>query len=418
MTQLAFVCVAVCAAAFAQNTNALVTADVLPKGVRAGVFVVGQGSVSHSLNEDGNRRSLVAPLNRTITLDDIAEAEPQVKTLERVLNGMNAEQLGSHLLMSNMYSDLRVTERRYVPGLLWGITENFSLGVIVPVVKRESEASFRIDNTDNTQAVLNRVGNIPQLREGVEEFISAGIDESLYVEQLFTSRGYTEPRSSSFTALGDIELESRFRYFQSTLHDSGLRFNIVFPTANHEVDLTNLIDRSAGKEVYSFRLGAVNSFRAIPQVLSFHAGFFGTYNAPSNVQRALPLDPNEPLANLNDPNQIEKVRLQRGSSFKSDLGVMLDFYKGAASLMASYIFETKASDTVSGNNGLDYARLMENTDSVEHGFEFTFELSSVPSFMDEVALAPVKLSFTWYQPYRGRNVLYAPYGRVDAILLF
>jgi hypothetical protein len=179
-----------------------------------------------------------------------------------------------------------------------------------------------------------------------------------------------------------------------------------------------LIDRSAGKEVFAFRLGSVNSFRAIPNVLSFHAGFFGTYNAPTRVLRALPKDPNEPLANLNDPEQIENVRMHRGASFKSDLGVMLDFYKGTTSLMASYIFETKASDTVSGDNGLDYNRLTENSYSWEHGFEFTLEVSSVPSFMDDLALAPAKLSFTWYQPYRGRNVIYAPYGRIDAILLF
>lgn len=407
---------------YSSLSHALVTAEVLPKGVRAGAFVIGQGSVSHSLNEDGNRRSLVAPLNRSITLDDVIEGDqevgPELETLRRVLNGMNAEQLGSHLLISNAYSDLEVTERRYVTGLLWGITEQLSVGMIVPVINRRSNVNFRIDNTDNAQTVLNRVGNIPLLREGVEEFIAAGIDEDLYVDRLFIQNGYERPSSSTFSALGDIEVESRMRYFQSTYFDAGMRFTTIFPTANHKVNLANLVDQPAGKEVFSFRLGSVNSFRAIPQVLSFHAGFFGTYNLPTNVLRALPKDPNAPLANLNDPEQIENVRLNRGASFKSDLGVMLDFYKGTASLMASYIYEVKAGDTVSGNNGLDYDRLMDGTNTSEHGMEFSFELSSVPSFMDDVALAPVKLSFTWYQPFKGRNVLYAPYGRIDAILLF
>jgi hypothetical protein len=228
MTRLLKIFILLALPCFSLNSIALVTADVLPKGVRAGAFVWGQGVVSHSFDENGNRSSLVSPLNRTITLDDIAEAEPQVKTLERVLNGMNAEQLGSHLLMSNMYSDLKVTEQRYVTGLLWGITERFSLGLLVPVVKRSSEASFRIDNTDNAQAVLNRLGNIPQLREGVEEFIAAGVNENLYVQEIFTANGYSVPESSSFSSLGDIEIESRYRFFTSKLFDTGMRLMSPF----------------------------------------------------------------------------------------------------------------------------------------------------------------------------------------------
>ncbi|MEO5668107.1 MAG: hypothetical protein ABIR96_08610, partial [Bdellovibrionota bacterium] len=59
--------------------HAIVTTDVLPKGVRAGAFVWGRsGSVTNSFDSSGNLQSLARPLNRSVTLEDIAKSEPDV----------------------------------------------------------------------------------------------------------------------------------------------------------------------------------------------------------------------------------------------------------------------------------------------------------------------------------------------------
>jgi hypothetical protein len=97
---------------------------------------------------------------------------------------------------------------------------------------------------------------------------------------------------------------------------------------------------------------------------------------------------------------------------------MLDFWKGGVSFMTSFQSLVRAADKYSGTRGLDYARLNANTAGYEHGVEFSLEFSSVPLFLDKKALAPAKLSFSWYQPLAGKNMIYAPYGRMDAILLF
>ncbi|NCN39684.1 hypothetical protein GW916_00385 [bacterium] len=397
---------------------ALVTTDALPKGVRAGAFVMGKGVVSHSFNEGGKLDSIVSPLNRSVTLDDLAEAEPQIADLEKILNGMSAEQLGSQLFVSNFYSDVTVTEQRMVPALLWGITDNFSLGLLVPIVKRSVVSNFEVDTTSNAEALKQRLGHIPQVSEGLQEFIDAGINKELYIKEVFTNNGFQAPGSYEFQSLGDIEIESRYRFLKRDRFDFALRTNVRLPTANHEVDITNLLDQGAGQDVLSTRLGLVHSFRAIPQVLSFHAGVFGTHYFPGIKRVALPKDPNEPLADLNDPDQIENVRKKIGSAFLADVGVMFDIWKGGISLMASYQYNVKAGDRYSGSNGLDYARLSEGTQSSEHGMELTAEISSIPLFLADKALAPAKMSVTWYQPLAGKNVIYAPYGRMDFVLLF
>lgn len=401
------------------TAQAIVTSDVLPKGVRAGAFVWGRSNnVNASFDKTGELVSMAAPLNRSVTLDDLAEVEPRLKTLEKVLNGMSAEQLGTSLFMSNFYSNIKVMEQRFVTGLLWGITDRVSLGFIVPLVHRRTQVSFDTQVVNNAQAIQARLGHIPKVKEGLQEFIDANINHDTFVQELFLSKGYQAPASHEFKALGDIELESRYRYYQSEKLSLAVRGTVKLPTASHKADISNLTDKDVGEGVVAFKLGAIQSLSLLPYRLSVHGGVFGTYRMPGDRIVALPSDPQEPLANLNDPNQIENVRKYLGPSVNTDVGVMLDFWKGAVSLMGSYQYLLRAPDRYVGSRGLDYKRLEVGTGGHEHGVEFSFELSSVPLFLDQKALAPAKLSFSWYQPLAGKNMIYAPYGRVDVVLLF
>jgi|GEM_PF-1277046 len=405
--------------ALSMPVHAIVTTDVLPKGVRAGAFVWGRsGNVNSSYDNSGELISVAQPLNRSVTLDDLASAEPQLGVLENILNGMSAEQLGSNLFMSNFYSNINVMEQRFVTGLLWGVTDRVSLGMIVPIVNRATRVSFEAQTVNNAQAIKERLGNLPVVGEGLQEFMDAGINTDLFVEEVFIKNGYQAPKSQEFTSLGDIELETRYRYYQSERLNMAVRGTVKLPTASHKADLTNVTDQDVGEGVVSLKLGAIQSFTILPYKLSFHGGIFGTYRMPGDKTVALPRDSNEPLADLNDPYQIETVRKYLGPSMNADVGLMLDFWKGGVSLMGSYQYILRGENRYVGNRNLDYGRLEEGSGGYEHGMEFSFELSSVPLFLDNKALAPAKLTFSWYQPLAGKNVIYAPYGRVDVVLLF
>jgi hypothetical protein len=401
------------------SAHALVSADVLPKGVRAAAFVWGSSQpITSSFNDRGRLDSLVKPLNRSVGIEDFAAAEPRLSALRQVLNDLSAEQLGDQLVVSNLYSRARVQEQRMVTGLLWGVSERLSLGVIVPVVKRQTEVSFSTKTVNNASAIKRLVGEVPALAEGLQSLADAGIDTETFQREVFLKNGYRTPHAVEVSALGDLELEARYRYLQSRRLDLALRGGLKLPTAQHEADLRNLVDREVGEGAVSVKAGAIQSYRLLPQVLSFHLGVFGTHRLSAKKKVALPRDPSEPLADLNDASQIEQVDRKLGDSLNTDAGVMLDFWKGALSLSASHVYTARAEDRVSGSKGLDYGRLEANTAGYEQGVELGVELSSIPLYLDNVAPAPAKLSFTWYQPMSGKNMIYAPFGRVDAVLLF
>lgn len=404
-----------------QTAAAVMSTEILPVGVRALALVYANAPlVDSSLDSAGRVQSLAHPLNRSVTLDDLEAAEPRLKVLRKVLNayapGMN---LGENVLVSNFYSDVRVEEKRYVLGLLWGITPYLSAGFILPYIDREMAASFHSETVNNARHIRDIVGvATPQVADALQQIEDMRFDTSFYEQKLFAENGYKFPRSHRVKGLGDLELEARAKYFEGDLVNLGLRGNLKLPTASHKADISNLLDRDFGDRTVAVRLGSVHTVKLISNRLNFQSGVFGTWRAPNKLTVGVPRSPQDALANLNDPYQVEEVERQLGAQLDVDAGFNLDFYRGAVSVFSSYVYTAKEMDRYEGRRSLDYGRLSAGTDSESHVIESGVELSSVPLFLAKTWPVPAKLMLSWVQPIGGRNSLNAKYGRLDAILFF
>lgn len=415
--------VAVCAAFLVTTSNAwaILSTEVLPKGVRAlGLVYANAPKVDSNLNSGGRLESLARPLNRSVTIDDLEAAEPRLKTLRKILNNYSPElALGENIILSNLYSDVSVNEKRYVTGLLWGITPYISAGVIVPYIDREMTANFRADTVNNAARIRALVGNnTPQIPDGLKQIEDMRFDTAFFEQKLFKDNGYQPPRSFRAKGWGDMELEARAKYYEGDFLNLGLRSNLKLPTASHKADITNLLDRDFGDRTVAVRLGSVHTLKLVRNHFFFQSGVFGTWRKPTRQTVALPRNSGDALANLNDPYQVEEVRKELGPQLDVDAGFNLDLFRGAVSFFSSYVFSLKARDVYSGNRELDYERLSAGTKSLSEALESGLELSSVPLFLAKKWPLPAKLVATWVQPVGGKNNLYARYGRLDAILFF
>lgn len=400
---------------------AIMSTEVLPSGVRALAFVFANAPrVDSTLDPAGRLQSLAQPLNRSVTLDDLEAAEPRLKVLRKVLNGYAPElNLGEKVLVSNFYSDVRVEEKRYVLGLLWGITPSISAGFILPYIDRSIVASFHSETTNNASEIRDIIGAAtPQVADALQQIESMKFDTAFYEQKLFAENGYRFPRNHRVKGLGDLEIEARAKYFEGEVLNLGLRANIKLPTASHKADISNLLDRDFGDRTVAVRLGSVHTLKLVPNRLSFQSGVFGTWRAPNRQTVAVPRNPGDALANLNDPYQVEELDRQLGAQLDVDAGFNLDFFRGTVSLFSSYVYTVKSKDKYQGRRELDYKRLASGTDSESQVIESGVELSSVPLFLAKSWPVPAKLMATWVQPVGGKNSLNARYGRLDAILFF
>ena len=416
-----------------RTAQAVVTTDTLPKGVRALGLVYGfAGGVNSGFASDGTLETLDRPMNRSITLEDIKTglkgSDPKlagdIGKLQSALNAMSPDQIGDKMLVANMYGNINVNEERYVTGLLWGISNRFSAGVVVPVIHRRTSVEYKMEVTNNAKAIQSLVGNSGSatLNAGIQQLADAKVSPERFTNSIFTSSGYQSPGTADASGTGDIELQTRYRFFESGANSLAMRGTVVLPTASHSADITSLVDRDFGKHSYAAQLGLVHSLQIVPNRLSYHTSIFGKAYVPTKLTRAFAKNSDEPLPDLTDPNTIETVDYTYGPGADLDTGVMWEMWQGMLSLTGSYQYSVKGRDYIHGSRGLDYARLVDNDHSggymTSHGMEFTLTFSTVPLFKANISPVPAVLAFTWNQPLLGSNTIYSPYGRLDAILFF
>lgn len=399
--------------------RALTSTDALPRGVRAAAFVYGFApTVDSTFDADGKLDYLVSPLNRSVTFNELAEFEPDLKRLKNVVDSIYPEAIGNQLLQADLYADASIFEQRFVSALLWGVTDRFSIGTIAPITKRQIRSSFDARVMNQGARLQKLVGNIPALRNAADQLAAAHIDTALFAQKIFTAHGYQTPGNFQKVGLGDIEIEGRFLALKTEMYNIGLRANLKIPTADANANLNNLLDRPFGNGSYAFKVGFLQDFKPLGPRWTLSSAVFLTHNFMGQQIMAVRRTPDQLLPDLNDPYQIETLQKKRGLDFSTDVAVSRSFINGSVGLALSYIYSYHGEDQFMGQRSLDYASLSKDTETNEHGLEISLEFSSIQMFLDETFPMPGKMVFAWYEPLKGRNSLYAPYGRMDFALLF
>jgi hypothetical protein len=390
----------------------------LPKGVRAMAYVYGfAAGVDGRLTSDGELQQLAHPLNRSVTLDEIAESEPDLLRLKSVLGDLDP-QWANELLNVNLYSDISVFESRRVTGFMYGITDRFAMGFMIPWINREVDFSFRADVVNNAGPIASAVGDIPALQNGLAQLRDYPLDTQTFNKAIFTDRGYDTPTSQQMGAWGDLEIEGRYTYALSDNYGLGVRTRIQAPTSTYRPDIKNVLDQDLAEKTWAFKAYHLSEVALFPRVLSWSTMVGGAVRLPKEQRRAYARSADEPLPDLTDSYQIETVEKTIGPEFNADTGLQLTLFNGWVNLMSSYYYARKGEDRIVGNRGLDYARETEGTGADSHGYELSAEFSTFAPFQRGTFFIPMKLSAAYVRPVAGHNTIFAPYWRFDSVILF
>lgn len=408
-----------------QQAYSITSTQVLPKGVRAMVYVYGfsrSRNIDRQFNEDGMLEAFSKPLNRSFNVEDLADFEPELKDLLQ-LNGlgpMDGVNFGSDMLSMNLFSDINVKQRQNVWGLLWGLTDKITVGVLVPFIKRDYNFSLDAKTKLNVAALKKRLGNLPVLHEALTRLANEDLSRDRIVQKVFFDNGYNEPKSFSVASLGNIELEGRYKYFETKNKrmSAGMRLNLQLPTVQHSPDIRNIVDQELVPKTLRVKLGLLQDFKLIPRILTFNSALFGSARLPYKRTMAFPRDPSANTPDLTDPYQVEEVQVQHGPQVDLDLGLTLDFWDGAVSFQGSYIYLQAGRKHISGARDLDYAFWNSRGSAKEHAIELTAELSTIPLFLKDLFPAPGRIWLNYYIPFKGTNSTYTPYGSFNVALLF
>ncbi|MEO5667628.1 MAG: hypothetical protein ABIR96_06195 [Bdellovibrionota bacterium] len=404
--------------AWGAQASAYSSPEPLPQGVRALAYVYGFASgINTRLNGDGLLEDLAKPLNRSVSIAEMAEAEPDLLKLQNVL--ANLDPLWADQVLSiNLYAHASVFESQKVSGFLYGVTDRLAIGVIVPFIKRDIDFGFRADVVNNAKAIATSVGDIPELQKGLKKLSETRIDTQTFNQAIFLNRGYKAPESHHVEAWGDAEIETRYSYYFDNRWGLGLRGGFRAPTSSYKIDIRNVLDQDLTEDVWALKLSHLSEYQIRPHSLSWSTTIGGIVRLPKTQERAYARSASDPLPDLTDPYQIESVRKLIGPELNMDSGLQWSLAQGWVSLMGSAFYSVKAKDRIYGHRDLDYLRETAGTAAQTQGLELAVQVSSISSFRRNSFPLPFNVTVAYVNPMRGHDSIYAPYWRLDSVILF
>lgn len=404
------------------QTFAQETAQVLPASIhRFRVVGVMTGDIQQKYNTNGDVESLSRSLNRSVTVNDLANAgtaeSQQLALLVNALNGIQSG-LGDQLSNSDLYSDFKTNAQIYLPAFEYGLTNKLSIGARMPVVKRTITNRLNVSTLNNASAIAAQLGNInPAVTAGLYDFSSKQFNQSFFEKALFTDKGYQAPHDFQDTHVGDLEFGGKYNFFKDDVFTSTVLLGARAPTGSTQ-SLTNIFDPGTGKGAWGVGVQMLQEIEAAKD-LTFGGAAKVSYNFSDTRPRAVPKDANDTLPSLLPKDgQVQNTTRTLGMMLDTELSAGYRLLDRSVQVWSAYQYSAKAKDKFSGPGNLYYAGLASNTDSYVHTAELGAGYSTIPAFRRGKFKVPMEVTLLYNTPFRGRNATIAPFTRLDLMLYF
>ena len=382
------------------------TAEVLPKGVFQGeINSEFYFPVHKRFDPDGNNEDIAHDFNTNLN-STVFSALAALETGLGLPAGYAS--LGESVVSFKM--DFTILELLFY----YGLTDKISIGIKIPYWWVKNDVKAKVDNTNATvgfnpmhgqpgdpfggQAPLIPVsmGGVPLGTEDVQTLLGQGFPGMPYY-------GYDRIEDYSDEGISDIEAGFRYQYFNNEKWRLALTGGVRLPTGDVD-DPNNLQDYSFGSGATALLLRLHNDFIAIDNLLldvTFKYDLYlsdnETRRVPEDVDFPITLAANTENVDRNIGNVFE-VNLYSRYSLTNGLGFSLE-----------YFYANKQKDDVSGNKGLAYSSLEEESNYQEHVYKIGLFYSTVPKYLDKTFPVPLIVSATYRNRFKGENLLNSDY---------
>lgn len=395
------------------------TASVLPQSIfRGRVVTVFAPGVNNQFNADGNKESLTAAYDGLVIKPaDVAAAAALKAGLDQVGQALGADLTSMLDTTFDVKAELNV--QQFTTAFEYGLTRKLSLGVIVPVVKMESTASFTRSNSEaEAIATINGVpdGSFPGGAGGKAQLVG-GINEWSRMTSA-DGLGYTDTGSSTFTALGDIEIGGKYQFFNNGKASMAFQAGARLPTATHRANQKNIFDRSSGDGQLDLAAQWMGEYR-VNSNLYFGSSAKLTAQLADKEDRYVKASSADLLADLTNADLRDtNVTRNLGDVVDAEASVNYEFGADSFKTWTVYEFSAQTKDKYKGTKGLDYASIGTNTDSISHRLAVGLGYSTIPAFARKKFPVPMEIKASYSFPMAGKNITNAKFSRLDLIAYF
>jgi hypothetical protein len=431
----------------AEAVYAAEDARVLPKGRGRFSFMYAQSTgITHTFDSGGHAESLTAPYNIDLSSENLASFDPRLNDLVTALNDLypgvhynptqrdngrhgfttdpNDPTLGQALSRGFLSVDAEAKHTEMRLGLMYGVTDRLSVGMMVPLIKNIVDVQHGLIGTNTADDIYRGlVAQSPggtgspeyqELLSGLNDLRNA-TDETL--QALLISKGYSRFESYEGRGLGDLVFGGRYNWYNEK-HSRGellssIQVGVTMPTGKTRPP-SELTQIDFGQGAWDIGVANIINYRPNP-VLILSQSIHITHRFWNERLMRVRKSPSEFIPDQSDEHVVGQ---HLGDKYWTTLGATLSPTR-ALTLSTSYEWYWKSREDYDGpRTDRDYTYLADGTNKYVETWQLGASLSSLPAFLGGSFPLPLDLSFDAFIPIRGRNSPIAPYGVAQLSMYF
>ncbi|MCY4644453.1 MAG: hypothetical protein OXB88_07525 [Bacteriovoracales bacterium] len=376
------------------------SADILPKGVRNLRYNSILGGANDKFGPTGSVVGVGDAMNLEVSYQRLIDGQ-NTEEERGILQGyLERHDRGMDGIAGKTTGEVNVAVDAQVPILAWGITDKWTMAMVVPVVTIQTHVDTGFVASNDLQKIATQlVGEgkgfkAKEVKQKTDAAISDKNDKYGYdpLPRPLTSREQT--------SLGDIRLINKIQLAKKTDYTLTFVNELTLPTGR-TVDIDQAVDVATGDGQFDLSLGAVAAYR-LSERSSFWSRLGYTWQVSDRVARRVPQDGDSSLS----PDLDGQVIRDLGNSLYASVGGSVDIYKGIV-LKGQYAFQYKGADEYEGDKyeSYRYDFLGKNTKQRLHSLQLGINYSTVSLFRQKKFPLPLDFNLISAIPLAGENVV-------------
>ena len=390
---------------------ALESTQVLPKGIRSLGVKQLHTSVTEKYNASTQRESIAKPLSKPLKISDILKKEEGLNRMLREALVLSNEgltfdtELGS--FKANMAAKVRVT----VPLLSYGLTENLTVALALPIFEASSAVKADFNTNENADAFVRYIKSpdIAKRKEAEEARLKLN-DAVGSLNEKLVSNGYRELKDWTGTGVGDLVAALKYRFLNRSIFKGSGTLGGIFPTGRiSDPDILN--DVPFGSGVTSI-FTTLASDQTVASWLFFNEYVKGTFNLPGKgyirlktAEEAIEVPKEYVSFQLG-----HKIEIGASAQVSTSFGLVGGF---------GYVYERKLGDSYTLPNNLTAKEELEkDTASFTNYIMAKLGYSSIPAFKKKQLPLPLIAGVEYKKQLLSQNASVKDFLTFDLTLFF
>ncbi len=371
------------------------TSKVLPKGIRNPRFKNLTMIVDDKFDSEGVAKPLGAKLNKTVSWQDLKDAQPTVEDkakIDGIVQAAGIQGVGPGATTGAVKTAANVM----VPVLAMGITDKFTAAVAVPIMNVKVDTATGFVKSADGQKFIDEATKANTFK-GVEA--QTKLNDA--INQKTTRLGYSEGvTDKTVKGVGDIKVVGKYLAYSDEDNAIGIKGDVTLPTGI-KPNADKVIDVPTGDGQWDIGASAIYD-RKLVEGLNFNAYSGYTVQLSDRLERRLPTSATDSLS-------ADKEMLDRnlGDVFSTGTSLAYTFDGVGLTLMSGYNYQYMAQTTYSrGTFAEERYKLLEAEMPLQsiHAGTVGLGVSTVEFFKQKRFPLPLQGNLTFSHPFAGRNV--------------